>query len=63
MAKDMQMALDAMFSKENIADVKFFLGTGKATADELISEVVKADAQIRSGAAIRSDKIDSELLS
>lgn len=62
MAKDMLVALDVMFSKGDIADVKFFIGSEKATANELISEVVKADAQIRSGAAVRSHTIDSELL-
>jgi len=65
MTKDMQKALDALFpdTGETVSNIKFFPGSGSVTPTDLVSEVLKADAQIRAGTTSREKTVDSELLS
>lgn len=54
----------AMFPPEGsqVVNVKFFLGFNRSvTAEELADQLDRADAQIRSGAAVRSTHLDGEL--
>ena len=64
MSKEIERAVSALFPKggHQVADVKFFMGTrSNVTAEELAEEVSRADAQVRNGAAKRSETIDIEL--
>ena len=64
MNSQVQRMSAAMFPSEGtqVVNVKFFLGTSRAvTAEELADQLDRADAQIRSGAAVRSTNLDGDL--
>ena len=64
MSSQVQRMSAAMFPLEGtkVVNVKFFLGTSRAvTAEELADQLDRADAQLRSGAALRTTKLDAEL--
>jgi hypothetical protein len=64
MNTSMQRAVAALFppGAEGVADIKFFPGTkAGATAEDFAAEMLKADAQIRNGLAVRSVDLDSDL--
>ncbi len=62
---DIDRAIIALFPKdgEGVADIKFFAGTrSEVTAEERAREVVRADAQLRNKLTVRSETLDSDLL-
>lgn len=64
MNSQVQRMSAAMFPSEGtqVVNVKFFLGTSRAvTAEELADQLDRADAQIRSGTAVRSTNLDGDL--
>lgn len=65
MDRKTNIALDSLFSEAGAraVNIKFFPGWGKASPSDLVAEVVKADAQIRSGTSRKVTLVDSELLS
>jgi hypothetical protein len=64
MSNEINRAVAALFPQggDSVADIKFFPGTKSgASAEEFAEEVLRADAQVRTGAAVRSETLDSEL--
>lgn len=64
MSKEINRAVAALFpvGGEHVADIKFFPGSrSNVTTAEFAEEVSRADAQVRTGAAHRSETLDSEL--
>lgn len=63
---DIDRAIAALFPQNGegvVADIKFFPGTrSDVTSEERSKEVVKADAQLRTKSAKRSETLDSGLL-
>ena len=64
MSKEINRAVAALFPQdgESVADIKFFLGSRSGvSAEDFAEEVSRADAQVRTGAAVRSETLDGEL--
>jgi hypothetical protein len=64
MNSQVQRMSAAMFPPEGaqVVNVKFFLGTSRAvTAEELADQLDRADAQLRSGTAARTMRLDGDL--
>jgi len=57
-------AANMLFSQEGrrIANVKFFLGSRRdITANELACEILRAEAQVAAGNAVRVEDVDGNL--
>ena len=64
MSKEINRAVAALFPQngEPVADIKFFKGTrSNVRAEEFATELLRADAQIKNGTAVRSETLDREL--
>lgn len=65
MSSEVDRASHALFPSGGQAEdvnVKFFLGNARAvTAEELANQLNRADAQIRTGTAVRSQELDGHL--
>ena len=64
MSVQTERAIKSLFPAdgEKVVNVKFFLGSKRGvTGEELAEQLNRADAQIRSGSAVRSTQLDGDL--
>jgi hypothetical protein len=64
MSVQTERAIKSLFrgNGEQVVNVKFFLGSKRGvTSEELAEQLNRADAQIRSGTAVRSTHLDGDL--